>query len=165
MSILTEFIKIYKSFYVLILGVNSEFSNHHIYAEKLTNMLNEKFNSNIKHIKIKKMSDIDYSKFGSYRESGLIISSDIILDPKYFQYRGFIMTTDETLDKRGETKRLDLDKWNKFKKSYTLHLFVYDNVPFTFESALKMKENNTLTKMYSSLLEFFDKNISSINPL
>lgn len=162
MSVLTEFIKIYNSFYVLVLGINSEFSNHHLYAEKLTLMLNKEFNSNIKHIVVKNTSDINYSKFGSYKDTGLIISSDIILDPKYFQYRAFIMTNDETLEKRGETRKLDLDKWNKFKKAYTLHLFVYDNVPFKFENVNKMKDNNTLNKINLSLKEFFDKNISSI---
>jgi hypothetical protein len=154
------FIKKKGHFTILILGVNSEVSNHHMYAEKLTAELSQNMDTNISIIPIRHLSDIDHDEISRCRKTGVVISSDIILDPTVADYIIFIETTDETLEKRGETRKLDDERWKKFKEKYPVNKYIFDNTPFTFKNYETIKnDSTTFKKIYNSVIDFINKNI------
>ena len=159
MNIIENFIKQKEHFSVLILGVNSELANHHLYAEKIATELNKQVSSPITHVTIKHLSDIEHDVIGKLRKNGVIISSDIILDPAIADIIIFIEVSDETLAKRGEEKKLDMERWKIFKQKYKVNKYVYDTVPFKFKNVESMKENKTYEKIWQFIMDFINNNI------
>jgi len=153
---LKQFINTNQNFSLLLLGVNSEFSNHHKYAEKLTTEINNLLGNDklITHVSIQRLSDIEHSVLGELRKTGIIISSDIILDPAIANARIFIETPIDVLATRGETKLLDEERWKKFKAEYPIDKFIFDNVPFTFKSIDKIKGD---TGAFEKILLFLNQ--------
>jgi hypothetical protein len=150
-----KFIDIHSHFCVLILGVNSEFSNHHMYAKKVA------IDFNLQHIIIHNLSDINYDLISEARAKGLVLSSDIIINHEVGDVKIFIETTEETLQKRGEVLELDAERWKKFKEKYPIQKYVYDNAPFVFKNAEKIDvtKSKTLQNIINFINEFIEKNI------
>jgi len=154
------FIKNREHFCLFILGINSEFSNHHMYASRLTYELNQNADTPITHVTITNLTDIEHDLLGEFRQTGLIISSDIILDPTMADLIIFVEISGDVLQKRGEVKTLDIERWKQFKEKYPVNKYIYDNVPFKFTKIDKIKiEEGTFKKISDTVIEFVNNNI------
>ena len=151
------FLKTNKKLIILILGVNTDLSNHHIYAEKLVSDINTPKNGDLKftYMKIQDNEDIDYSKITQLGETGLVISSNYPLEREYIDFVIYLDTSLKILKSRGLSQRIDTEG---FKNNYKISKFVNDTSYKQFNTLGRISENPAYDKLWDIVIDLIMKN-------
>lgn len=159
MNIVEFYLKTHNKLIILILGINIDISNHHLYAEKLVEDLNsEKNGMNFKYIKITKEEDINYDILKENSSSGIVISSNYALEQEYLDFVIYIDTPLKVLKARGLKQTLDLDAMDLFKKSYKINKFINDTNYSQIFTVNKVVDNFIYDKLWDNVIELIIRN-------